>query len=265
MIVGSYREGVKFLILPWYKSLPIKILNERMHVSLSESVVSARILVNSGVLYNEYKNKAKSIELVYTTTLAKEDFFKRSDACSKPKLKLLFVGRIDLAKGLKECIAACAFLKAEGIQATLTIVGWEERGNQVTKTLMRVAEELGISDLVNFAGRKRAGPELLDFYRTHDVYLLPSYHEGFPRTIWEALANCIPVIATNVGSIPAFIKNEQEALLVQPGNQAALNAAILRMIKESDLRSSLVINGYKRVKEVQLDVQAEKIINFINS
>ncbi|MCO1498175.1 glycosyltransferase, partial [Limosilactobacillus reuteri] len=79
----------------------------------------------------------------------------------------------------------------------IDIVGWEEQGSfSYEKALKQIAIENGIGEKIIFHGKKEIGPELNTYYRNADIYAIPSYHEGFPRTIWEAMANSLPVIAT---------------------------------------------------------------------
>lgn len=266
MVVGSYKEGSKHLQLPIYKLWAVKLLNIHMHHSLSSAISGARVLVNSGQLFSEYERLAGKLQLVYTTTLSKDDFFFRHDTCLEEPVKLLFVGRIDIAKGLKECITVCSKLKAKGVRAELTIIGWELYDKlDVTNQLKKMVQDLQVEHLVHFLGAKKGGIELLNYYRSHDIYVLPTYYEGFPRTIWEALANSIPVISTSVGSIPFFLKNEIEALLIEPKSSDQLLDAIVRIVEDGNFRRDLIRNGFQRVQEVQLDIQTQKIVDFIEN
>lgn len=262
-IVGNYKEGLKFLDLPWYKLWAVKWLNYQMHIALEKAVKGRKVLVNSVSLLKEYRGVADSIALVNTTTLHRSDFFIRPDTCLSPEIKLLFVGRLDFAKGIRECIEVCGLLRRKDINASLTIVGWEDGGDRVTNILKELVSDLDLTEFVHFEGRKQSGFELLKYYRTHDIYLLPSHHEGFPRTIWEALANSIPVVSTTVGSIPDFIKDEHEALLVAPRSIEGLSQAIERVIYDGSLRKNLIANGFERVKEVTLGTQAKRLIEFV--
>lgn len=264
MIVGSYGEGSKHLKLPWYKSWAVRALNVSMHARLTKAVCGSKILVNSAALLDDYRRLAGSIKLINTTTLTNQDFYKRQDTCQGDELKLLFVGRIDFAKGLQECVRVCSALNQKGIPALLNIVGWELAGaTRVTDAIKKMANELGIGHRVHFLGKKKAGIELFECYRNNDIYLLPSYHEGFPRTIWEALANSIPVVTTSVGSIPSFLRNGEEAMLVEPGMVDDLLDAVERIIHDATLRRNLIKNGYDRVKDITLDVQSKIIVDFL--
>lgn len=266
LIVGSYKEGLKFLQGPWYRLWPIRLLNHHMHFEMQRMLRGKNVLVNSRQLFLESERLAKTTTLINTTTLKQEDFFWRDDTCKGRSLNLLFVGRIDIAKGLRECIEACLKLREANVDCRLTIVGWEEKGTSTTTYLRQIVSSFGLEQFITFAGRKKSGQELLSYYRTHDIYVLPSYHEGFPRTIWEAMANCIPVVTTTVGSIPDFLVSLHNAYLIPPKSVTELKVAIENLWNDKTLRMKLISNGFERVKDIRLDVQTKKIIdNILNA
>ena len=99
--------------------------------------------------------------------------------------------------------------------AYLDIVGWPVPGDPILEEVMGQAREMGLEGRVVYHGFKALGEELFAYYKKADIYVIASRSsEGFPRTIWEAMAHCLPVVATKVGSIPAFIEGAAE--LVEP-------------------------------------------------
>lgn len=76
------------------------------------------------------------------------------------------------------------------------------------------------------------------------MFVLPTYYEGFPHVLWEAAANCCPIITTVVGGIPAFLENERDGLLVLPRNSAAISDALKRVLRDDALRASIVKKAY---------------------
>lgn len=91
------------------------------------------------------------------------------------------------------------------------------------------------------AGKDRI--EILEFFRIADVFVLPSFVEGLPIALLEAMALGIPAISTNVYAIPEAVKDGETGMLVPAGNAEALAASILELASDSELRSRLSRSG----------------------
>jgi glycosyltransferase involved in cell wall biosynthesis len=76
-----------------------------------------------------------------------------------------------------------------------------------------------------------------------DVFILPSYSEGLPLAILEALAIGVPVVCTPVGEIPHVLEHRRHALLVQPGNRSDIAAALSELARSESLRELLANAG----------------------
>lgn len=260
MLVGNYVKGLKDLQQPFIRKIAIIVLTYYYQWLHNNMVRSSNIFVNSGELLEENKNLAKHITLVKTTTLSKESFYAREDTCQNSPIKLLFTGRINFQKGLRELVDAMSQLKSYPLE--LHIVGWEEKGIfSYVDALKQLANEKGLGDKLFFHGKKQIGHELNAYYKQADIYVIPSYHEGFPRTIWEALAHSLPVVATTVGSIPFYLKNREQALLIPPQQVQPLVTALKELITNATLRQHLITQGYEFTQEITLDKQAQLLIN----
>ena len=220
-----------------------------------------KTLVNSQDLFNKYQYLAFKIDQIKTTTLSKNDFFERYNTCQNNVINLIFTGRIDLHKGLVELVTATAYLIKRNRNVVCNIVGWESNPNKpVQKELVLLAKLLNIEKQLIFHGRQSVGAMLNSKYRMADIFVLPSYHEGFPRTIWEAMANSLPVIATPVGSIPKTLTVEENVLLVKPKESVKLANEIERILDDTTLRKKLIKNGYILALENTLENQTAKLI-----
>ena len=167
-------------------------------------------------------------------------------------------------KGLREIVHATAELAAEGLSVESHFVGWEEdRRNPVRTELLRLGEELGVRSQLIFHDRKAVGPELNAMYRMADIYVLPSYHEGFPRTIWEAMANGLPVVASKVGSIPAYLDDGENCLLVEPRDARCLAEQLRVLINNRELRIRMIKNGQELARQNTLQGQARRLVHVL--
>lgn len=261
LIVGDYAEVAQNLNQPWWRKLPISILSKYNDRQLTAVVRQSKTLVNSQKFFDKYNTVAVDLHLVRTTTLSEGDFYFREDTCQNDEINILYTGRISFAKGLRELVEAFAIINRKRDNVILNFVGWDyDLSKPVEKYLKSLANNLGIAAKVIFHGFKSVGPELNAMYRMADIYVIPSYHEGFPRTIWEAMANGLPVIATKVGSIPEFLKDDEDALLIEPHNAEKIAEAIFRIMEYVDYRKKLIHNGYLLAGENTLEVQVVYIL-----
>ncbi|HEV7701288.1 MAG TPA: glycosyltransferase family 4 protein [Pyrinomonadaceae bacterium] len=145
-----------------------------------------------------------------------------------------FAARIELAKGVMLLIDAFAKGLASSGNMRLSIAG---DGSQL-KRLRRRAVKFGITEYLNYCGVYQRPEERSSFMSSVDVFVLPSYSEGTPNGIIEAMAHGLPIIASRVGGIPDIV-DRASAILVEPGDTAALAAAMMRLAGDSELRASM--------------------------
>lgn len=264
LVVGDYGQGAEHMQVDSLRDWAVRHFVCHNDRRFKQALRGCTVIVNSAQLHETFSAVTKDLHEVNTTTLSASDFYEREDTCSGESIRLLFTGRIVVDKGLRELVEAVQKLWAEGYPVEVDIVGWEDASTRPVETMLReLANRLGVSDRVHFPGLKKLGEELNAMYRDADVYVLPSYHEGFPRTLWEAMANGLPVVATTVGSIPAFLDAGDHALLVPPRDTDALVNAIRRVLSESPLRRHLIRHGYERARDVTLDVQSKRLVSIL--
>ncbi len=266
MVVGDYMEAVKQTKTTTFREKIVNLYLRYNNKKFKSVMKKVDVLVNSPTLFEVNKNNAKSIHLIKTTTLSIHDFYKREDTCQNKPIELLYTGRFDLQKGLVELVEATAELIAKKIDVRLNLVGWENDSTKpVEKLLIEKSKKLKIEETVIFHGKKTIGIELNKMYQMADIYVLPSYHEGFPRTIWEAMANSLPVIATKVGGIPAYLTDKKNVLLINPKDTKQITKAIETIINRKELRQKLIKNGVIIAKDATLEVQSQNIVNHIQN
>ena len=265
LLVGDYRAGNAGVRMPFPKKQAVQFLN--WYVSWRERAYlrGKSVFVNSSILAEKYRSIAREVQEVRTTTLSATSFFERGDTCIGKTVNLLYAGRFDWQKGVQELVDAFMVLvKRQGVDAMLHFVGWQDgRGPSIEKAILKQVDEHGLSNRIVFHGKKAVGPELNAVYRMADIYVLPSFAEGFPRTIWEAMANSLPVIATKVGSIPDYLTDKTHALLIPPRDVGSLTSAISCILNNMDLRVRLISEGRKLAENNTLERQAEKIVNLL--
>ena len=155
------------------------------------------------------------------------------------KLSLIFVGWLEREKGIFELLEACALLAIEH-DFNLTIVG---RGNAEHDAKEYVAR-MQLDDRVHFAGWAE-GESLEILLRQSNVFVLPSWAEGLPNAMIEAMSAGLAVVVSSVGNIPDVVSHEIHALLVAPRCTEDLVIALRRIFDSADLRISLAKQGHR--------------------
>lgn len=264
-VVGDYSQSADHMLMTSPRSLAIWGFLKWNHFALMWKVKGQKVIVNSIALKNSIDRYAIETCVIPSSTLKDEDFLNFKPINVTNVTRLLYTGRIDIQKGLLELTRAFGRLVHEGLSLELHLVGWEEDPKKpVEAKIKRIANEMEVSSLVYFHGKKQVGKELNEMYRMADIYCIPSYHEGFPRTIWEAMANRLPVITTKVGGIPYFLQHMKSAYLIKPGNVDEIYTAINRLMSDPELRETLISSGFLKAKENTVYQAAKKLIKYID-
>jgi glycosyltransferase involved in cell wall biosynthesis len=150
-------------------------------------------------------------------------------------LRLLAVASVTPRKG--HCVLVAALARLTALDWHLRCVGSLTRDPATAAALRRAIAEHGIGERVTLAGEHP--PECLAAeYQAADCFVLPSFHEGYGMAFAEALAHGLPIIAARAGAVPDTVP-ASAGLLVPPGDDAALAAALRRIIVDGDLRRRL--------------------------
>ena len=188
------------------------------------------------------------------------DIHLRSDACEDETLELLFVGRLVPVKGIKYLLEAVCSLAEGGLDVSLRVVG---DGPQ-RDALERLTARLGIEQRVTFCGHVAFGPELLEYYRRSDVFVLPSLSEGVPKTLTEAMASGLPVVATDVGGVSDVVA-DGTGLLVNSRSANDIHDAVVELHETPSLRREIIETGYEFARTHTVDAQAERMCEEIRA
>ena len=141
----------------------------------------------------------------------------------------LFLGLICKAKGVFDLIEVIAKKRGKYFKKMKLLIG----GNGETIQLQNLLKKHQLNDLVEFIGWV-AKDKKTDVLNKADVYILPSYNEGLPVSILEAMSYGKAIISTNVGGIPEIVKNKENGLLIEPGNLTQLEKAIDFILDHTD-------------------------------
>ena len=147
-------------------------------------------------------------------------------------VRLLYHGRVDRRKGALDFLQALASLHAAGVpfEAIVSGIGPDlDPARELADNLRVPVRFTGYADY-------DAAPAI---YREADVFVSPTYAEGFSNTILEAMASGLPVVSCYAVGVVDCVRHDENGLLLQPGDVPALAGALKRMIAEPDLRRRL--------------------------
>ncbi len=164
--------------------------------------------------------------------------------------EMICVGRLVQRKGQSLLVEAVAGLLGRGVPVRLTLVG----DGPMRANLEALARRIGVEDRVRFAGAV-GHDEIPSMLRAADIFCLPSFSEGVPVVLMEAMAHSVPVVTTQVMGIPELVENLRSGLLVAPGRVDVLVDALARVALDPELREQLGARGRDKVL-AEFDVNA---------
>lgn len=157
---------------------------------------------------------------------------------------LLFLGLLGKNKGIYDLLECIRDHKVEFQGKLKLYIG----GNGEIEHVKQLIKVYGIADITIFEGWV-SGDKKIELLNKSDAYILPSYKEGLPISILEAMSYGMPIISTPVGGIPEIVSNGENGYLVEPGNKEDIYKAIISLLNDSDLRNRMGSVSLSRVGE----------------
>jgi glycosyltransferase involved in cell wall biosynthesis len=174
-------------------------------------------------------------------------------------VRFLFLGNLTHRKGAYDLLAATVRARKAGLKAEVSLAGGEVQPGDRQALELAIADA-GCEDQVKVLGYLE-GPARDEVLQTADCLVLPSYAEGLPMVVLEAMACGLPVIATRIGAVPEAVREGQEGFLIDVGDVEALADRMLRIAEDADLRKRMGAAARRRAEaEFGLDVMVERIL-----
>ena len=198
----------------------------------------------------EYICDAKKIVVVYNAVKIPEAYPK--DYTNR---KMLFLGILGQRKGTYDLIEVLPEILSKYPDSHIYFGGDGER-----EQAEHLCMEKEIADHVTFLGWVR-GTEKEKFLKECSIYVLPTYHEGMPMSILEAMSYGMAVVSTYVGGIPHIITDGEQGLLCEAGDRATLRENLLKLLENENLREKLGRNAYNMmVRKFDVRENVEKVL-----
>ncbi len=189
--------------------------------------------------------------------LTKEDLLKKYPYLKDKKI-ILFLSRINWIKGLDLLIPAFAKLSSKMKNVHLIIAGKDD-GDGYENKVRRWVEEYNLNDSITFAGFVSGKDKLLLLYGS-DIFVLPSYSEGLPTAVLEAMSMGLPVVITDKCGITHELVNNNAGIIVQT-NIESIYEGMKRLLEDENLRKTISKNGKRLVMEYyNIEKVADKMI-----
>ena len=172
---------------------------------------------------------------------------------------ILFVGRLITAKGIFDLVDAAARIQQTAACRLVFVGDGADR-----RLLTEMVHHKRLGDSVAMLGHL-SGPDLATAYLAADIFALPSYSEGFPTVLAEAMDAGLPIVTTGIrGAVDRLVEGEN-ALFVPPGRSDLLAEALSRLVLDEGLRRHMAERNREKVREFASDVVAREYMHILSS
>lgn len=235
---GIYVRGELKYNLPFLKN----ILSKANLIVTNNPIIQKQLLS-----YNDNTKMIISYQKLGNEVPNLPNKFIKKNINSKSPFKLLYVGRVEYKKGIVELIDACILLIENKINFKLVIVG----GGELYKSLKdKINNDLILKDYIELVGLVKDKERLKSYYLSSDLFVFPSHSEGFPRVLFDAMLNNLPIITTMIGGIPGFMKHEYNCLEIKVNNAHDIYNKIILLHNNKVLVNKLQSNSFGNLSNI---------------
>lgn len=201
-----------------------------------------RLITNADAIAKDYLSRGIGRPEQYTTVYSGIDIdrfqaVEPAEDVSGNGVRVVMIGRLADGKGFEDLLAAVDRLETD---LSVYLVG----DGPLRESLTAEIERRELSETVHMLGYRGDVPAIL---AASDVAVLPSYREGTPRVLTEAMASGLPVVATEIAGIPEQVCDGENGFLIEPGDVDALVDRLERLVLDTELREQFGADGRERV------------------
>ena len=226
------------LVVRAFSSMYVAIDSEIIHAATKVIAISKACGDELRVFYG-----IKNLEIINNGV--DSSFFYPLNHKDNKNQYVLYTGRLSTEKGLIDLIKSAKY-----VHENFPIIKFVIAGSGSLKTRLRkMVSDFNLEKNFRFAGYVNHGT-LLKYYQNATLYVLPSYREGLPTTLLEAMSCGLPVVGTAIAGISDVIVDRKTGILVPPKSPEKLANAIMELIADSKFREELGRNARKHVQEL---------------
>lgn len=213
--------------------------SKRMISNILSNVSSVMVLSNSWSAFIEKIAPKAQVDIIYNYVKVPD---RHTESMHDGVVKILFLGLLGKRKGIYDLVEVANRLKNKGLSFEFWI-----GGNGEFEKVNSLVEENKLTDCIKMLGwiDKQTKEQYLE---KTDIYILPSYNEGLPMSVLEAMSWQIPVISTSVGGIPELIRDREDGFIVEPGNLDQIESALEELIASESLRLTMGKSAKSRIE-----------------
>ncbi|MDP2625035.1 MAG: glycosyltransferase family 4 protein [Candidatus Peregrinibacteria bacterium] len=183
------------------------------------------------------------IDLIDKVNESKKNELKKKWELSPDDYVLLFVGRLIYGKGLQDVFPLVKDLVAVKPNLKLVVVA----GGLYREELEKMIKDLGIGKYVKFLGLLQ-GDEVIESLQMADAFVNPSHSEGLPRSVLEAAAAGLPIVASDVGGTNEIVEHEKTGLLFEAQDIETMGKHLTAVLKDEAYATGLGMTARERIK-----------------
>jgi O-antigen/teichoic acid export membrane protein/glycosyltransferase involved in cell wall biosynthesis len=208
---------------------------------------SSKFIAVSLAMQRLLRSHWPEIECVMLPYGINASIFAGERAPANHSVRLLFIGKMGFLKGEQDLLQALQSVAKVAPNFRLDMLG------QLSDTIAAECRESGLQPLIDHLGPVSL-EERLAFFKRADVFVLPTYAEGTPISMLEAMAAGLPVVSTPVGGIPDVVEDGVEGFIVKPGDVEALADRLARLINDPERRRRMGRRAQDKVRPFNWDV-----------
>jgi glycosyltransferase involved in cell wall biosynthesis len=263
-VVLVIRQRCRPVILQLHGSRASKLINPGRHAFKLATAVLLTLVDGIMVLSSEERRQWQAFRRHPPVFTVKNPYL-RTFSSGPPQpthmsgMRALFVGRLIEEKGIFDLIEAFKHVLGQ-TECELVIVG---QGEQEEK-LLYLIDRIGLRDHVTMTGYV-VGAELGDKYRQSTILVLPSWSEGFPTVLAEAMDAGLPIVTTRIRGAVDHLVDGKNALFVEPRDRKGLALAMVTLLRDDDLRNRMASANRERVGIFEPKLVAEEYLEALQS
>ena len=153
-------------------------------------------------------------------------------------VRVFYIGNIGAGKGIYDILEAARRLKGQVTSPFKVILAGPFNDRREEQRIRTMVANYHLGETIIFLGTVYEGKKEAAFLQA-DVFVLPSYSEGMPQSLLEAMAYGLPVVVSNVGGIPEVVCDGQEGLMIKPGDIDELCRTLKQLIESVECRQRM--------------------------